>query len=107
MARNDDPNRREDAAHRHPSKSSEDSVGEAGGGEETVDETLDDHHQERFSEGQETTGDTAEKEQTGTFAEGQAVTPDDPEETKEGEFSTGMEQRPVEHDRDVRRDRKA
>lgn len=105
MSHDDGPNRREDAAHRHPSRSSEDSVGEAGGGEETVDETLEDHSQERFSEGQEATGDTAEKEEVGTFAEGQAETPDDPEETKEGEFSTGMEQRPVDDDPDVRRDR--
>ncbi len=103
MTSRDDPNRKEDSARRHPSRSHDDTAGQYGGGEENVDEGVGrDRDEERFSEGQEATGETDEKEEVGTFAEGQAVTRDDPEETKEGEFSTGMEQRP--HEPDVRRD---
>jgi hypothetical protein len=104
LTAHDDPNRKEDSAHRHPSRSHDDTAGQYGGGEENA-EGMGTDDKERFSEGQETTGETAEKEEVGTFAEGQAVTPDDPDELKEGEFSTGMEQGPHEPDRDVRRDR--
>lgn len=105
MTSHDDPNRKEDSAHRHPSRSHDDTAGQYGGGEESVDESVGEQDEERFSEGQEATGETAEKEDVGTFAEGQALTSDDPEEDKEGEFSTGMEQRPHEAGREVRRER--
>ncbi len=104
MTSRDDPNRKEDSAHRHPSKSDDDTAGQYGGGEENAEGIGSDHDEERFSEGQEATGETTEKEEVGTFAEGQAVTPDDPDEDKEGEFSTGMEQRPHGAGHDVRRE---